>query len=247
MKIALCFSGQPRNAIQTAQRVKQTIINDNDVDVFLHAWHDSDNLNFDKRCPGHWNRQAELDITEKLLEVYKPKSFLFEKPKHWTNPNMKVSKENIRRFFDYGLNDPNGIEHFGKYIVDICHSQWYSNMRVNFIKEEYSINHNVHYDCVIKLRYDVSPTSKMDLVNGDFDENILYHQDLNQPSYMVSDWFALGSNKIMNIWSSMYFHIQPLYQQVMSEHNVWGNELLLKQHLTNNHIKTQAVDLGIQF
>ena len=64
---------------------------------------------------------------------------------------------------------------------------------------------------------------------------------------MVSDWFALGSNKVMNIWSSMYYYIEPLYHQVMSEHNVWGNELLLKQHLTNNHIKTQAVDLGIQF
>jgi len=28
MKIALCLSGQPRNAIQISERVKQTIIND---------------------------------------------------------------------------------------------------------------------------------------------------------------------------------------------------------------------------
>lgn len=247
MKVALCLSGQPRNAIQISERIKETIINDNDVDVFLHAWHDPDNLNFDKRCPGHWNRQAELDITEKLLEVYKPKSFLFENPKHWSNPNMKVSEENIQRCFDYGLNDPNGVEYFGKYIVDICHSQWYSNLRSNLLKEEYSINHNVQYDCVIKLRYDVSPTSKLDLVNGDFDENILYYQHLNQPLNMISDWFALGSNKVMNIWSSMYYYIEPLYHQVISEENIWCNELLLRNHLKNNKVQTQSVDLGVQF
>jgi hypothetical protein len=246
-KVALCLSGQPRNAIQISERIKKTIINDNDVDVFLHSWYDPNNLNFEKRCPGHWDHQSIRDIDASLLDIYKPKAYLFENPKHWENKNIQVSRENIEKFFPYGLDDPNGIEYFGKYKVDTLHSQWYSNMKVNLIKEEYSITNNIHYDCVIKLRYDVSPTIKLDFINGNFDENILYHQDLKQPSHMVSDWFALGSNKVMNVWSSMYFYIEPLYQQVMSEHNVWGSELLLKQHLANNHVKTQAVDLGIQF
>ena len=247
MKVALCLSGQPRNAIQISERIKQPIINDNDVDVFLHSWYDPNNLNFEKRCPGHWGHQCADNIDAILLEIYKPKAYLFEKQKHWENENIKVSRENIEKFFPYGLTDPNGIEYFGRYKVDTLYSQWYSNMRANLLKEEYSSDNNIHYDCVIKLRYDVSPTTKLDLTNGDFDENILYHQDLNQPSHMVSDWFALGSNKVMNIWSSMYFCIEPLYEQVMSEHNVWGSELLLRQHLTNNHVKTQAVDLGVQF
>jgi hypothetical protein len=64
---------------------------------------------------------------------------------------------------------------------------------------------------------------------------------------MVSDWFALGSNKVMNIWSSMYYYIEPLYHQVISEDNIWCNELLLRNHLKNNKVQSQSVDLGVQF
>ena len=48
MKIALCLSGQPRNAIATSNRIKHTILDNNDVDVFLHSWYDSNDLNFHK-------------------------------------------------------------------------------------------------------------------------------------------------------------------------------------------------------
>jgi hypothetical protein len=247
MKIALCLSGQPRNAIQTSFRIKQSIIENNDVDVFLHAWYDSNNLNFDKRCPGHWNRSAEPDIDKKLIEIYQPKAYIFEKPKHWSNPNIKVSEDNIKRFFDYGLKDPGGTETFGRYIVDICHSQWYSNSRVNFLKEQYSIENEIKYDCVIKLRYDVSPNVKINFNNVQFDDSVLYYQQLNQPLNMVSDWFTMGSNKVMNVWSSLYYFIEPLCNQVISKENAWCNELLVRDHLINNNVTAQPIDLKITF
>ena len=247
MKIALCLSGQPRNAIQTSQRVKETIINGNDVDVFLHCWYDSTNLDFGKRTPGHWGRSSEIDIDKKLLDVYNPKGFCFEKPKHWENSNIKVTEENIRRCFDYGLNDPNGIEFFEKYTVDRCHSQCYSKMMVNFLRENYSIENNIKYDVVITMRYDVSPSIKLDFSNFEFDSNILYHQNLNQPLDMISDWFGMGSPKIMNVWSTLYYHFEPVYHQVMSKENIWCVELLLRDHLKNNKIKTKSIDLGVSF
>lgn len=247
MKIALCLSGQPRNAIQTSSRIKKFIIENNNVDVFMHAWYDPSNLSFEKRCPGHWNRSAEIDIDKKLIDLYKPKACVFEKQKHWSNPNIRVTEENIKRFFDYGLKDPNGIETFGNYIVDICHSQWYSNTRVNFLKEQYALENNILYDCVIKLRYDVSPNIKINFNNRHFDNSMLYYQQLNQPLNMVSDWFAMGSNKVMNVWSSLYYFIEPLCSQVISEENAWCNELLLRNHLKNNNIQTQPIDFNITF
>ena len=42
MKIALCFSGQPRFIEQVAPYVKENIIGDYDVDVFAHLWFDED-------------------------------------------------------------------------------------------------------------------------------------------------------------------------------------------------------------
>ena len=247
MKIALCLSGQPRNAIQTAQRINESIISDNDVDVFLHCWHDPENLNFGKRAPGHWGISSDHDIDKKLLEVYKPKSYLFEKPKHWKNSNMKISEENIKRCFDYGLNDPNGIESFGEYIVDICYSQWYSKMMVNYLRDKYSIENNITYDVIIALRYDVSPSVKINFSNSKIDLDTFYYQDLNHPSNMVSDWFGMGSPKVMNVWGGVYNHIEPVCHQVISEENIFCNELLLRNHLKNNQVKTQSINLGVSF
>lgn len=247
MKIALCLSGQPRNAISTSYRIKETIINDNDVDVFLHAWFDPNDLNFHKRCPGHWHRTAESDIDKKLLEIYQPKSYIFEKPKYWENKKIKVSVENIKECYDYGLKDPGGLDQFEKHIVNNCHSHWYSNTRVNFLKEEYSINNNIKYDLVIKLRYDVSPSIKLKFNIEHIDENILYYENLNQPRNMISDWFAMGSNKVMNVYNSLYYFIEPLYNKVLEEEGIWCNELLLRNHLKNNLIKSQSVNFGVVF
>ena len=40
MKIALCFSGQPRFIKESASLIKENIIQDYDVDVFSHLWFD---------------------------------------------------------------------------------------------------------------------------------------------------------------------------------------------------------------
>ena len=63
----------------------------------MHSWHDPNDTSFHKRCPGHWDRSADWDIDKKLIEIYKPKSYIFEKPKYWENSNMKISIENYGR------------------------------------------------------------------------------------------------------------------------------------------------------
>ena len=83
--------------------------------------------------------------------------------------------------------------------------------------------------------------------NFEFDSNVLYHQNLNQPLDMISDWFGMGSPKIMNVWSTLYYHFEPVYEQVMSQENIWCVELLLRDHLKNNKIKTKSIDLGVSF
>ncbi|MFZ9531135.1 MAG: hypothetical protein ACO272_01325 [Candidatus Fonsibacter ubiquis] len=245
MKIALCLSGQPRNAIQTSYRIKETIVDGNDVDIFLHCWYDSEDLNFGKRCPGHWGRSCDLDIDKKLLEVYNPKDFIFEKPRHWQNDKMKISEENIKKCFDYGLNDPNGVEAFGKYIVDICHSQWYSKMMVNNIRKKFSVNNNIKYDLILALRYDVSPSIKLNFLN--FDSDVFYYQNLNHPLGMISDWFAMGSEKVMDVWGNTYNHIESIYNQLIDQESIFCNELLLRNQLKNNGIKTNPIDIGVSF
>lgn len=61
MKIALCFSGQPRGLSAAFEYYKKNLLSVYDVDVFCHSW--NSNLN------------------EKILELYSPKSYKFEPSK----------------------------------------------------------------------------------------------------------------------------------------------------------------------
>ena len=42
MKIALCFSGQPRFVNECSSLIKANVIQDYNVDVFAHLWFDDD-------------------------------------------------------------------------------------------------------------------------------------------------------------------------------------------------------------
>ena len=51
MKIALCFSGQPRDIDINYNVYRENILNKNDVDVFVHTWWDSENLSHNSIIP----------------------------------------------------------------------------------------------------------------------------------------------------------------------------------------------------
>ena len=44
MKVALCLSGQPRVVEVGYHKLRASILDHNDVDVFIHTWFDKDNL-----------------------------------------------------------------------------------------------------------------------------------------------------------------------------------------------------------
>ena len=59
MKIALCLSGQPRSFEKGYEYHYKNIIENNDVDVFIHCW--------------------DTKYENQLVELYKPKKYSFEK------------------------------------------------------------------------------------------------------------------------------------------------------------------------
>jgi hypothetical protein len=82
MKIALCLSGQPRNIEIGFNKLKNSILDNNDVDVFVHTWYDPDNLSTRSVIPGRENNTVSLDADKKILDLYQPKSHRIEKPKN---------------------------------------------------------------------------------------------------------------------------------------------------------------------
>jgi hypothetical protein len=69
MKIALCFSGQPRGLSVAYEYYKRSLLSVYDVDVFCHSW--------------------SSDLDQQILDLYNPKDYIFEPVKFDENDDKK--------------------------------------------------------------------------------------------------------------------------------------------------------------
>ena len=68
MKVALCLSGQPRVVEVGYHKLKATILDNNDVDLFIHTWFDQDNLSTESVIPGRDGHQLDPGAIDKLIQ-----------------------------------------------------------------------------------------------------------------------------------------------------------------------------------
>jgi hypothetical protein len=246
MKIALCLSGQPRVVDVGFQKLNQSILQHNDVDVFIHTWFDPDNLSTNSIIPGREAHQLELKCIDKLIEYYSPKKIVVEKSKNWKR-RYDIPDKCFTDAWTWALEVRDGIEVAKDYICNTTNSMFYSMMMANLIKEQYSIETGIEYDFIIRNRIDYSPHVVLNFDNMILDNDVLLYQDLNQPNGMISDWFAMGRTNAMNVFCGVYNHIGQLIRQSNQIDGYWCNELLLKYHIHNYQIKPQAVDFQVHY
>lgn len=246
MKIALCLSGQPRVVDQGFHNIKQSILDKNDVDVFIHTWFDSNNLSTNSVIPGRECHTLDPLAIEKLENFYQPKKLLVEKPKRWKR-SYGFPDKCFTDAWTWALEVNGGLDIAKEYINNITHSMFYSMMMSNLIKEQYSSEQNIEYDLVIRNRIDFSPHVVLDLSKVKLDNDVLVYQDLKQPNGMISDWFGMGTTNTMNVFCGVYNHIGQLIRQSNEVDGYWCNELLLKHHIQNNRIRISPVDFQVHY
>jgi hypothetical protein len=219
MKVALLLCGQPRRALETCDIIKKLIIEPNNADVFMHMWYDDDDLYMEKGEIDRGICDIKKGIDKELVEFYKPKGVIVEKQKfkQFNNYNCeyyKFPEKYINNYLNCGKNKELSRDEMKLQVLRYTHlSQLYSNFKCNLIKEEYSLGNNILYDCVIKLRYDAFP--KVPLICSNHNMNYIYYEDIGQPDNIISDWFNMGSNTIMNIYSSIFLNFEYLNNNKM--------------------------------
>lgn len=181
MKIAFCFSGQIRNAIQCAPNIKR-FIGDIPVDFFIHTWDINKFKNYgmiDGKIPP-WRKDLPVishDI-EKLtkedynayIDIYKPKIIRCESDETF---NMSYHPAQRMRY-------PN---------------LYYSWRKSILYCMEYCIQQNFIYDVVIKMRPDVIFPSERRLI----EEILIYLEDKsyfysdNSDEFLIDDIFWIAS------------------------------------------------------
>ena len=196
MRVAICFSGQFRTAIESSDNIKR-FIGDIDCDFFIHTW----NINSQKNYNGTIIKSKPETVTqekiEKLTSIYNPK---------------KIEVENYYEIQKIMSNDNNSdINLFGT-----IPPHWYSFMKSVEYKTDYEIENDFEYDFVIKLRLDlIFPSIRRLNLELLFPTNANYFLienigKLNIDTIFVDDVYFLSNSKTMNI-AANYFNEVKLY------------------------------------
>lgn len=219
MKIALCLSGQPRYLDIGYQYLYNIFLSKYDVDVFSHIWFDEKLTNKDIDFCIRYNRSHkwEKNSDKKVLDLYKPKKYIFEPPKQFsTQPFLGANFELIK---------PENVL-----------SMYYSIEQANKLKKEYEEENNFKYDVVIRSRTDIILQNfNLNLLNL---ENKIYYYGLDQLMFenipITNDQFALGSSEHMDTYSSLYSMLEYYWQNYKPPSMV--GERILTTHLYHSKV-----------
>ena len=208
MKVAVCLSGQPRKALETYPYIYNNIILPNNADVFIHMNYDKDTCYIEKTHMDSGVCNYEKDIDIHLIELYKPKGVLIESPRNFQKPNFNVPEKRIENVMKMNSHKNLSRDDAKKHIIKQLLSMYYSIYKSNELKELYATENGIVYDYVIRLRFDFLPHQP--LLCSHLDPKYIYYVEMGQQDNLISDWMNIGSNATMNVYASLYLHIDYL-------------------------------------
>ena len=224
MRVAVCISGQPRSVKQGFEFINKYVIEPNQADVFIHTWQPSANEAFINPINGSEVGDAvDEGITDVIRDLYNPTRFIFDKQ------------------FQFDEKDYNDRAFPGMKASWML-SMWYSVQAANWLKSEKEDDTGVIYDAVFRMRFDWALTE--DLIANDIDPYakgpVVVPSDCAHPTGF-NDQFAGGSSRNMDIYSSVYDHIEEYYRE---DNQPFCNEILLKHHLTKQGVGVRPISMG---
>lgn len=228
MKIALCFSGQPRYIKKSFEQYQKGILKNNEVDVFAHLWWDDSYLG----KPFVWESKdrypEDYNPLEEFTEMYQPKGLLVEshKPKEFFG---------YSQFPTTSLFDPSMDSDVIRSIVTRQRSQWYS------ITQSMSFPELKDYDLIIRARTDLDFIDSIDF--SEFETDRVYMMDGSIQcggDRYYQDWFWFGPYDLMQKINATYDKILPFYQSGLRH----MHELMLHS-ISSEDIPGEILDLGV--
>lgn len=227
MRYAVLLSGQPRYFEIGYNHIKKSILDINGpADIFIHAWIDEfSGCEYDCAI---WNK-GQIDSPKpgdinKILDLYKPKSFIFEKPKTFLQPRDYSSRK-------------------GDHAQHIAQSMFWSIKESNRLKSIHELNNCFKYDWVFRLRFDSA--FRKDVILSNFNNSGLYLHNNRQtnpgsPKWSYTDQVAFGNSWDMDLYSDIYSFLDRywLYDGV-----AYTQEELLGVHLNKNRVNVCPIDM----
>jgi hypothetical protein len=201
MKIALCMSGQARGVVNGWPSICGNLMNPNAPEVFVHVW------------------GAESDEQVKAIRaLYNPVSMVVEPPRLFSNSRLDIDRQRAR--YPHGSSRDD--------FVDRSYSMWYSIQQANLVKEKYRLEHDIHYDYVIRARFDLSFSRPIECVG--YDNSVIHLTDKCIPE-MIDDRFAFGPTRLINIYSSGFAFYDQINALRSAKDGIFCAEIILYEML----------------
>lgn len=215
MRNAILFSGLPRFVDQGYPSIKPALLKLNNPDVFIHTWGDPN----------------DAALREKLTRLYKPNNLVIERPRIIHNTHMNLDRMMVSH----------GRSYKQEKFVEMVYSMWYSLLQANLLKEQCRLEHNIHYDCVIRARFDLTYTKDVDV--SQYDSSIIHTVDRpDLPNEMIDDRFAFGSNELMNIYCGGYNLLEYIHSMRHKLDGIFCGETVVYEMFKLFGIKHKAID-----
>lgn len=230
MKVAVCFSGQPRFINECCGSIIENVFGDYSVDVFAHLWFDENLLTkpYKYGGSGGWeNQRISESAIDDFKRTYNPVEMIVEESCDFYDPYMEEDFEiSQNRYWKGSLNEPNYKERQIKNTL----SNFYSMSEVNRLKLKHEYKNRFKYDWVFKIRTDVNVHTKINLSTNK--QSTLNCTSLMQQPPHINDWICFGGSDIMDVCMGVF----PIFQRVfdLTKHyrnGAWDNETLHVQLL----------------
>lgn len=226
MRIAICFSGQPRtwkqcytswkNVIQQLKshpKFENEII---EIDCFIHTWNFNTiplSVISDVNNPPTLIDDVELETLKKLL---KPKKIIIE---DYDKSKSRFDFVNIRaNKLREGNNEGS--------VLWWAASALYSIMRAGELKSDYEMENNFVYDVCVKMRLDgVFDQHNINILLNDFNPPLkrktiysMHSKGLGHfPFELVGDIFFYSDSETYNVLASLFYWISVLQNNIFSK------------------------------
>lgn len=199
MKVALVLTGYMRNWEVHFPHIKENIIDKYNPDIFITSYSYSQE---------HWRSEFVNVNTEKVIEAYKPKNYIFRDKETCPSFNFKDNKRE-RNEREWSIRQLKG---------------WYTNYLALTLFEPND------YDIVIKSRTDLGVKN---FVIDSSKELVIpawkVHPGPCEPNESYIDYFAYGNSECMKKYFELYSKMQKLYDQDLTDISI--GELLIYDYI----------------
>ena len=221
MKIAVCLYGLPGEFISLngdRRPIHPRLSYENymnvlfkgfsSIDFFVHSW--------------------SVDWKDEIVDLYKPKKYLFEEQKDFSNFKIKdYSLEHINTYKKLFTTELDVAGFLSKYIFN-SHSRWYSNCKSLRLMDEYSKECNIQYDWVLQLRFDLFFREPIPFLTLDRNKFFSCPRFTIDQDITINDVWFLSNQENAKKFSSLYSKIK--------DYSIWVHAAA-KQHLDSEGIQ----------